>query len=127
VANGQITIIPASGDSAGKGQQIKITSTTAGAANTLHTATSTGSNPNWQHWHDVTILVTNRDSTSRTLTLLWGGTTNPDDYIPLDCYPGQITSFRGRLTGGAVVKAFCAAAADVLSCRVEVDRQQVNA
>lgn len=65
---------PLSGSTNGK--QIKLSATTSGSANTIHTAGS-GTTNNDEIW----IWVTNNHSSAVNLTLLWGGNSSPDDEI----------------------------------------------
>ena len=60
------------------GKQIKITATAAGSAVTIHTAQS-----GTDYFDEIWIYATNNDSSPVTLTLLYGGTTDPDDYISI--------------------------------------------
>lgn len=96
------------------GDPIKVTGTDSGGAVTLHTAVAGSS-----AWDEVYLWVTNTDSSARTLTIEWGGTTDPDHLIvkalsipanspPICVVPG-IT-----LNNGGVVKAFASAANVVL-------------
>lgn len=61
-----------SGSTNGRG--IKITATSAGAAQTLHSTGTTDP-------EDIRLQVRNELSQEVVLTILWGGTTNPDDYL----------------------------------------------
>ena len=60
------------------GKQIKVTATVAGSAITIHTAQS-----GTTYFDEVWIYATNNDQTPVELTILYGGTTDPDDYITI--------------------------------------------
>ena len=92
-----------SGSTNGRG--VKVVAT-ASAGTTIHTAHSTSEDEIW-------LYAQNTDSTDRKLTIQWGGVTSPDDEIEFTVkaedglylvVPGLI------LTGGLVVRAFCASA-----------------
>ena len=92
-----------SGSTSGKG--IKVVATSS-AGTTIHTAHASAEDEIW-------LYAQNTDATDRKLTIEYGGTTSPDDLIEFTVkaedglylvVPGLI------LTGGLVVKAFCAAA-----------------
>lgn len=55
-----------------------ISGTTAGGANTIHTASATTTT-----YDEVWLYAQNTDTTARKLTFLWGGTTSPNDEIEL--------------------------------------------
>lgn len=59
------------------GRQIKIAAT-ASPGTLIHTAVA-GS----VDWDEVWLYVTNNHTAALTLTIQWGGTTNPDDSIPM--------------------------------------------
>ena len=63
-----------SGSTDGRG--IKVAATSIGSGTTIHTAQSSASTPDI-----VTLFAINNDSTARTLTIGFGGTTSPDDLI----------------------------------------------
>lgn len=97
-----------SGSTDGRG--IKITSTTSGAADTIHTSVSgTGTNTYDEAW----IYCQNTSTTDVKLTILFGGTTSPDDYIEFTVaaedglkliIPGLV------LQNSSVIKAFAGTA-----------------
>lgn len=98
------------------GRPVKVTSTTSGAANTLHT-TGAGIDEVW-------IYATNTSGSSVLLTIMLGGTTNPDDYIQktVPAQDGEYLIIPGhRLNGSVAIKAF-AATANVINCIVNVNR-----
>lgn len=83
------------------GRPIKVSATVAGSANTLHTVGTAK--------QEVYITAWNTDSAERKLTLLLGGTTNPDDYLPvyLPAEGGPIAILEGhRFDGSVIIKAF---------------------
>lgn len=55
-----------------------MTATAAGSAVTIHTAQS-----GTTYFDEVWIYATNNDTSPVTLTLLYGGTADPDDYISI--------------------------------------------
>lgn len=107
------TPVIASGSTNGK--QIKIT-TTSSPGDTLHTAHASDID-------EVTIWATNTDTSPRKLSVQLGGTAT-DDLIEITIPPesGEVLIVdAARLTGSVVVKAFCATA-NVVNCRVSVNR-----
>jgi len=91
-----------------QGKQIKVTSTTSGAADTVHTAVA-GTTDLDEIW----LYVYNADTVTRTLTLLWGGTTAPDNVIKtgVPAQSGRLLVVDGMLLqNGLVVKAYADAA-----------------
>lgn len=58
------------------GKQIKISATSSGGANTIHTAGSGTTNKD-----ELWVWVTNNHTSAVNLTLLLGGTASPDDEI----------------------------------------------
>lgn len=86
------------------GKQIKVTSTTSGGANTIHTAVS-----GTAAYDEIWLYAYNDDSVTRNLTIFWGGTTDPDNAIRV-----AVTSRTGRLLvvdgmllqNGLIVKAY---------------------
>ena len=109
--------IPISGCSNGRG--IKITGTTSGGANTIHTATSTAGVID-----EVWLYCYNSGSGNITLLLCLGGTTDPDDIvkITIPAQTGDILVLAGEcFNGGVVIKAF-ADSANYLVIRGYVNR-----
>ena len=105
-----------SGSSNGRGIKVAATSS---SGTTVHTATSASGAID-----EVWIYAMNTDSSTRKLTLEWGGTTSPDDLIEitLDSEPGLTLIVPGLpLDGGAVVRAF-AASGDVVTIHGYVNR-----
>lgn len=89
---------------------------TASTGTTLHTAHATALD-------EVTIFATNIDTTARKLTIELGGTSN-SDLVEYTVQPesGEVLIVdAARLTGSVVVTAF-AASANVINCRVVVNR-----
>lgn len=94
------------------GQPIKVAATSIGSGTTIHTAHATA--PEW-----INLMVSNTHTADVTLTIGWGGTTDPDHLI-LDAVtivpnliPVPVTIKRIPLTGGLIVKA-AAGTANVL-------------
>jgi len=109
--------IPISGCSNGRG--IKITGTTSGDANTIHTATSSSGVID-----EVWLFCYNSDTSSRTLSLCLGGTTSPDDIVNIVLLPqqGDILVLAGECFNGEVVIKAYASSANVLVIRGYVNR-----
>lgn len=80
------------------GKQIKISATTNGGANTIHTATSSTSA---NVWDEIWIYAYNDDTVPRNLTILWGDTTEPDNKM-LFSIPSQ--SGRTLCIDGAILQ-----------------------
>lgn len=102
------------------GDPIKVAAT-ATAGTTIHTAVSGTTS-----WDEVWLWVTNTDSAARTLTVEWGGTTDPDHLIlkavSIPANSGPILIVPGiRLNNGGVIRAF-ASAANVLLISGNVNR-----
>jgi hypothetical protein len=96
------------------GKQILITAITNGTAQTIHTAVaSSGANT----WDEVWLYIYNDNVTAILVTILWGGTTEPDNAIRITV-PGQtgrILLCDGMiLQNSLVVKAYAAVASKVL-------------
>lgn len=60
------------------GRAVLISGTTAGGANTIHTASATATT-----YDEVWLYAQNTDTTARKLTVLFGGTTSPNDEIEI--------------------------------------------
>jgi hypothetical protein len=95
------------------GRPIKVAQTAIASGTTVHTAASgtTG-------FDALNLFVTNTDTVDRTLTLGWGGTTDPDDLVmktvSIPALSGPIPVVQGlRLNNGLAVRA-AASAANVL-------------
>ena len=109
--------IPISGCSNGRG--IKITGTTSEGANTIHTATSTDGVID-----EVWLYCYNSHTSSVTLYLCLGGTTDPDDIasISIPSKYNDILVLAGEcFNGGVIIKAY-ASSANVLVIRGYVNR-----
>lgn len=99
------------------GRQIKVVAT-ASAGTLIHTAHATALDEIW-------LYAVNDTATDRLLTIQWGGTTATDDDIEFTVkaqnglyliVPGLI------LTGGTIVRAYCAAAANAIQISGYVNR-----
>ncbi len=91
------------------GRPIKVTPTST-PGETIHTAHASDQDEIW-------LYAVNTDSTARKLTIEFGGTTAPDDLIEITIQPesGPVLVIPGLiLSGGLIVKAFCATADVVL-------------
>ena len=109
--------IPISGSMNGRG--IKITGTGTVDANTIHTATSTAGVID-----EVWLYCYNSDTSSRTLYLCLGGTTDPDDIVSISIpskYNDILVLAGECFNGGVVLKAY-ASSANVLVIRGYVNR-----
>jgi len=87
------------------GRQIKVVAT-ASSGTLIHTAHATALDEIW-------LYAVNDTATDRLLTIQWGGTTATDDDIEFTvrAQNGLYLIVPGLLlTGGTVVRAFCAAA-----------------
>lgn len=93
------------------GRPIKVAATSIGSGTTIHTATTdTGAK-----FDEITLFATNTDASDRTLTIGWGGTTDPDDLIlktvTIPALSGPIPIITGlRLNNGLIVKAAASSA-----------------
>jgi hypothetical protein len=111
------TILSASTD----GRAIKVAAT-ATPGTTIHTGSATAATID-----EVWLYAMNTDSSSRKLTIEWGGTSSPDDLIEitLAAEPGLVLIAPGLLIKGnatpLIVRAF-AAAADVITIHGYVNR-----
>ncbi len=103
------------------GKMIKVAAT-ATAGTTLHTGSTTTTT-----FDEVWLYAVNSDTSSRKLTVEWGGTSSPDDLIELTVpaesglyliVPGLV--IKGNATA-LVVRAFCATA-NVVSIAGYVNR-----
>jgi hypothetical protein len=86
------------------GKQIKVTASTNGTAITIHTATSSTSG-----FDEVWLYAYNDDSVQHTLTILWGGTTEPDNAMRfvIPSKSGRFLCVDGALLQNSlVVKAY---------------------
>ena len=107
-----------SGSTDGRG--IKVAAT-ASPGTTIHTGSATAADV-----HRITLWAVNTDSTARTVTIEWGGTTAPDDTITYTLAPlsGLVLVAAGLLIKGnatpLVVKAR-ASATNVVIIHGEVD------
>lgn len=103
------------------GDPIKVAATAIGSGTTIHTGVSGTTS-----FDSVTLYVTNTDTSARTLTIGWGGTTDPDHLImkavSIPASSGPIPIITGlRVNGGNVIVA-AADTANVLLITGTVDR-----
>mgnify|MGYP003153555111 FL=1 len=98
-----------SGSTDGKG--VKVVAT-ASAGTTIHTGSATATT-----YEEIWLYAINTDSADRKLTIQWGGTTSPDDYIEQTITteggltlvaPGLL--LKGNSSAALIIKAFAAAA-----------------
>lgn len=92
---------PLSGSTHGRGIKVVATST---PGTTIHTGQASTTLTDV-----VTLVCYNSDTSVRTLTLEWGGTTAPDDNMTFDIPPGATVPVVVDLIirNSLVVKAFC--------------------
>ncbi len=88
------------------GRPIKVAATSIGSGTTIHTATTDTGNK----FDEITLFVTNTDTVDRTLTIGWGGVTDPDDLVcktvTIPALSGPIPIIVGlRLNNTLIVKA----------------------
>jgi hypothetical protein len=86
------------------GKQIKVTAITNGTAQTIHTAVS-GTSALDEIW----LYAYNHSTAPVVLTVLWGGTTEPDNEIKMTipAQAGRIELFDGMLLQNSlIVKAY---------------------
>ena len=94
------------------GKQIKVTGTASGSADTIHTAVSGTSSLD-----EIYLYAFNDDTVPILLTILFGGTTEPDNAIRVSvpAQSGRIMVADGMLLqNGLVVKAFAGTANKVM-------------
>jgi hypothetical protein len=99
------------------GRQIKVVAT-ASAGTLIHTAHATALDEIW-------LYAVNDTATDRLLTIQWGGTTATDDDIEftVKAQNGLYLIVPGLLlTGGTIVRAYCAAAANAIQISGYVNR-----
>lgn len=95
------------------GKPIVVSGTNTGTANTIHTAVAGAAS-----WDEIYAWASNVTGTAATLTLEWGGTTDPDNHIvkavsipanspPIPIVTGQV------LNGALVFKAFSGTASAI--------------
>lgn len=103
------------------GRPIKVAATAIGSGTTIHTAVAGAT-----AFDEITLYVTNTDASAVTLTIGFGGTTDPDDLvckavsIPANSGPIPIVT-RLRLNGGLLVRA-AGSSANLLLITGTVDR-----
>ena len=111
-----------SGSTNGRGKEV--TGTSSGAAVTLHTATTGGSNADID---EIFIYATNIDTSQILLTIEFGGSDSPDDHI-LAKIPAQTTVLVVPgliLRAGLEVKAF-AGTGNKITCHGFVNRIDIS-
>ena len=101
------------------GKQIKISATSNGGASTLHTAVSGTASLD-----EVFLYAVNNTSSAVKLTLLWGGTTEPDNAITLLIAPnvGRTLVADGILLQNSLVISAYAATASAINIDGFVNR-----
>lgn len=102
------------------GRPIKVTPTSS-PGETIHTATATATEID-----EIWLWAANTSAATVNLSVQWGGTTTPDDYIcsafPIEANSDAVLVAAGLvLTGGLLVKAF-ASVADVITVFGYVNR-----
>lgn len=105
------------------GRPIKVAATAIGTGTTIHAAIAGAT-----AFDSITLYATNTNSAAKTLTIGWGGTTDPDDLVlktvTIPALSGPIPIVTGlRLNGGLTVKA-AAETADLILITGTVDRYQ---
>jgi hypothetical protein len=105
------------------GRPIKVAATAIGTGTTIHAAVAGSA-----AFDEVTLFVTNTDTNAVTLTIGWGGTTDPDDLIcktvTIPASSGPIPLISGlRLNGGLSILA-AASSANLLLISGFVNRIQ---
>lgn len=112
---------PVHGSGSTSGRMVKIVKT-ATAGTLLHTAVADADD-----FDEIVVSAMNSDSVPRLLTIELGGVTDPDDLIEMTI-PAQdglhivIPKGTVRMNGGLTIAAF-AAAANVITCAVAIDRR----
>lgn len=91
------------------GRPIKVAAT-ATPGTTIHTAVSGTTS-----WDEVYLFAANTDTSAVSLTIEWGGTTDPDDLHPktYSIPPNSAVipiAFGARVNGAVVIKAFASSA-----------------
>ena len=116
----ELTKIPLSGST--HGRPIKVTQTAIATGDTIHTALATTVDGEGD---EIVIDAFNSDSAERTLTLGWGGVTDPDDLLEFTLAAGERRNLVPGLVlrNGLAVKA-AADAANVVTVQGYVTRAQ---
>ncbi len=115
------TITGMVGSGSTNGRLVKVTGTDTAGAVTLYTAHATDTDEVW-------LWANNTSASGVKLTIECGGTTDPDDLLEytVPAEDGAHLILPGwRFTGSVLVKAF-AATANVLNCKVDVNRINVT-
>ncbi len=98
------------------GQPIVVAATVIGSGTTIHTATSETADGSFD---EIYLWVTNADTAARTITIGWGGTTDPNNLvvdaltIPPNLAPLMIVAGL-RLRNALVVRAAASSASVLL-------------
>jgi hypothetical protein len=97
------------------GAPVKVAATSIGSGTTVHTATADATEGKGDQ---VYLYATNTDTVARTLTVGWGGTTDPD-HLVIDAMaiPPNVTvqlPIPGLLLRNSLVVRAAASAADVI-------------
>lgn len=103
------TKLPLSGSVDGK--RILITATVSGSATPIHTATNAASTTD-----EIWLYAYNEATSSLTLSLLWGGTTEPDDVIraSIPSQTGRVLLIDGALIqNGLLIGAYASFASSI--------------
>jgi hypothetical protein len=103
------------------GKPIKVAATAIGSGTTIHTAVSGSTD-----YDEITLFVTNTSGAAVTITLGWGGTTDPDDLVSkavsVPANSGPIPIVVGLLLNGGLIVRAAAGTADVLLISGYVNR-----
>ncbi len=95
------------------GKPIIVSGTATGSANTIHTAVAGAAS-----FDEVYAWASNVTATAATLTIEWGGTTDPGEHVvkaySIPAYSPPIPVMTGQvLNGGLVCKAFSGTASAI--------------
>lgn len=93
------------------GKQILVTVTTVGAAQTIHTAVAGTSS-----FDEIWLYAYNDATVPETLTILWGGVSEPADHIviTLQAQAGRVLVVDGKiLQNTLIVKAYASIASKI--------------
>lgn len=107
------------------GRQLKVTATSSGGAQTLHTSVTGTADIDV-----VTVEAVNTSGSDVDLTVLWGGTTSPDDEITKTIPAGKVGPIvvvdRRRINNGLAIKVY-ASSANVVNVYADVDTYTITA
>jgi hypothetical protein len=88
------------------GDPVRVAATSIASGTTIHTASSTAGDVDF-----VELWVTNTDTAERTITISWGGVTDPnhllvDAYtVPINAKPIRLAAFQAISNGGVISAA----------------------